>query len=175
MPNRRLHHRRLAIYALSLLLTGVLSACGFRLRGAADTDLQFKTVYLGLPENSALGSDLRRYIRSTGNAEVVNDPKQADAIVEVVQPERRERVVLSLNAAGQPIEYTLWYRFSFRVRDNKDHELLPPTAIALKRDLTFNAAIALAKEAEAEALYRDMQSDLAQQVMRRLAAIKPVQ
>ncbi|MBV8666514.1 MAG: hypothetical protein JO269_08535 [Burkholderiaceae bacterium] len=167
-------HRRHALFAAAILLLSLLSACGFRLRGEVDTNLSFKTIYLGLPENSALGSDLRRYIRSTGNAEVVDDPKQAEAIVEIVQPERRDRVVLSLNAAGQPIEYTLWYKFSFRVHDSKNRELLPTTAIALKRDLTFNAAIALAKEAEAEALYRDMQSDLAQQVLRRLAAIKPL-
>jgi LPS-assembly lipoprotein len=169
-----LNHRR-SLFASALVLLALLSACGFKLRGAADTNLPFKSIYLGLPQNSALGAELKRYIRETGNAEVVADPKQAEAIVEIVQPERRDRVVLSLNGAGQPIEYTLWYRFSFRVRDSKDRELLPPTLIALKRDITFNPAIALAKEAEADALYHDMQHDLAQQVLRRLAAIKPIQ
>ncbi len=86
----------------------------------------------------------------------------------MVQPEKREKVVLSLNGQGQVVEYTLLYRFSFHVRDNKDRELLPATTITLKRDISFNAALALAKEAEAESLYRDMQSDLAQQILRRL-------
>jgi LPS-assembly lipoprotein len=166
-----LNHRR-TLYALAVLLLVLLSACGFKLRGAADTNLPFKTIYLGLPVNSALAIELKRYIRETGNAKVVDDPKLAEVLVDVVQPERRDRVVLSLNAAGQPIEYTLWYRFSFRVRDNKDRELLAPTLIALKRDMTFNAAIALAKESEAQGLYTDMQHDLAQQVLRRLAALK---
>ena len=168
------NHRR-ALYAITLLLIAMLSGCGFKLRGAGDTNLHFKTIYLGFTENSALGIDLRRNIRATGNTEIVTDPKLAEAIVEVVQPEHRDRVVLSLNGAGQPVEYTLWYRFSFRVRDNHGHELLPTTMIALRRDQSFNPALALAMEAEAESLYRDMQTDLTQQVLRRLVSLKPVQ
>lgn len=40
------------------------------------------------------------------------------------------------------------------------------------RDLSFNETNALAKEGEADLLFRDMQSDIAQQLMRRLAAVK---
>jgi LPS-assembly lipoprotein len=38
--------------------------------------------------------------------------------------------------------------------------------------LLFSESHALARESEEEMLYRDMQTDLVQQVMRRLAAIK---
>jgi LPS-assembly lipoprotein len=165
---------RRAPYALILVMLVMLSACGFKLRSAAQTNLPFKTIYLGFPENSTLGVELKRNIRASGNTEIVTDPKLADAIVEVVQPETREKVVLSLNGQGQVVEYTLYYKFSFRVRDNKDRELLA-TPIALKRDISFNAAIVIAKETEEQSLYRDMQSDLVQQILRRLVALKPIQ
>jgi LPS-assembly lipoprotein len=69
-------------------------------------------------------------------------------------------------------EYNLLYSFRFRVRDKDGKEILEPVTIQLKRNLTFNEAQALAKESEEALLYRDMQSDLVQQVLRRLARLK---
>jgi LPS-assembly lipoprotein len=59
------------------------------------------------------------------------------------------------------------------VRDAKGIELLGPTEISLKRNISFDETQVLAKESEEALLYRDMQSDLVQQILRRLAAIKP--
>jgi LPS-assembly lipoprotein len=42
----------------------------------------------------------------------------------------------------------------------------------LWRDLNFSENAALAKEFEQEALFRDMQSDVVLQVLRRLAAVQ---
>lgn len=166
---------RRALYALILIILAMLSGCGFKLRNAAQTSLHFKTIYLGFPETSALGVELKRNIRAGGATKIVTDPKLAEAILEVVQPEVREKAVLSRNGQGQIVEYTLNYRFSFRVRDSKDRELLPATPISLKRDVSFNAALVIAKESEEESSYRDMQSDLVQQILRRLVALKPIQ
>ncbi len=160
-------------FVFALLMLAVLSGCGFHLRGAGETRLPVKSIYIGLPENSPLRVALLRNIEASGGTAIVSDPKKAEAMMEVIVPEKRERVVLSLNGQGQVVEYTLLYRFTFRVRDNQDRELIPATSLTLKRDLSFNAALALAKEAEADALYRDMQADLAQQILRRLAAMKP--
>jgi LPS-assembly lipoprotein len=70
-------------------------------------------------------------------------------------------------------EYTLFYKFRFKVRDNNGKPLLEPTEIVLKRDISFNESAVLAKESEEALLYRDMQSDLVQQILRRLSALKP--
>lgn len=166
-----LTHRR-ALLALSLVLLASLSACGFKLRGEAQTSMPFKTIYLGFPPNSTLGVELSRNIRADGKTVISTDRKSAEAILEVVSPEQRGRAVLAMSQ-GQVSEYTLSYSFAFRVRDQQDHELLPATTIAMHRDLSYTPALALAKESEAELLYRDMQSDLVQQILRRLSVIKP--
>ena len=62
----------------------------------------------------------------------------------------------------------------FRVRDKLGNELLGPTTISLNRPITFDETQLLAKEQEEALLYKDMQTDLVQQMMRRMAAIKPV-
>ena len=76
-----------------------------------------------------------------------------------------------LNSSGQVREFQLRLRFSFRLRTLAGRELIPASEIALQRDISFNESAVLAKEAEEALLYRDMQSDVVQQVMRRLAAV----
>ncbi|MDF3036416.1 MAG: hypothetical protein K0S28_1690 [Paucimonas sp.] len=150
-----------------------LSACGFHLRGSdGSTTLPFRSVFLALPDNSQLGTEMRRYIRASGETTIVADAASAEAIIEPLA-ETREKVIRSRNAQGLIREYTLLYRFKFRVKDSKNAELVPPTEIELKRDISYNESQAIAKEKEEEMLYRDMQSDLVQQILRRLASLKP--
>ncbi len=162
--------KRRAVLALSTAL--MLSSCGFQLRGTnGQSELPFKTIYLGIAENSPLGIELRRNIRASGNTVVVNEPKEAQAIIEVLN-ESREKATLSLDTRGRIREYSLYYKLRFRVKDGADKELLAPTEITLKRDLSFNEEQIIAKEKEEEMLYRDMQTDLVQQILRRLVALR---
>jgi len=147
----------------------LLSACGFALRGPVA--LPFKSIYIGLPEASALGGELRRQIRANGQTQIMSDAKDAQVMLEVLA-ETRDKQILSLNSQGRVREYNLIYNFRFRVRNNVGKEFLEPVDIQLKRNISFNETQVLAKEAEEVLLYRDMQSDLVQQIMRRLAVIK---
>lgn len=162
---------------LAIALTMLLSACGFHLRGSNGSFmLPFATMYIGLPDTSPLAIDLKRYIRAIGSTEVVDTRDGADAFLEVLSdPERnRTKTILSLNRNGRVSEYQLGYAISFRVLDKAGNQLLGPTSISLVRPITFNESQVLAKETEEAQLYRDMRNDLVQQIMRRLAAIKPV-
>lgn len=162
-----------AAYAWVFIVVLALSACGFQLRGASSqSTLPFSTIYLGLSESSSLGTELRRYIRASGNTVIVADPKAAEAILEVLS-ESRDKAVLSLNSQGRVREHTLYYRLRFRVKDSSERELLPVTEIVLKRDISFNESQVIAKEKEEEMLYRDMQSDLVQQILRRVSVLRP--
>lgn len=134
--------------------------------------LPFESIYLGMAETSELGAALKRSIRANGGTRVVDQPEQAQARLDVVS-ESREKSILSLNAAGRVREFQLIYRFVFRVHDGKGREFIPQSEIMLTRDFTFNDSAILAKEQEEALLYRDMQNDLVQQIMRRLAAAKP--
>ncbi|WP_416142349.1 LPS assembly lipoprotein LptE, partial [Hydrogenophaga sp.] len=49
---------------------------------------------------------------------------------------------------------------------------IPPSQIVLRRDITYNDNLVLSKEAEEALLWRDIQNDLVQQILRRLAAAK---
>lgn len=147
----------------------LLSACGFALRGPVD--FSFSSIYIGLPDSSPLAGDLKRNLRANGKTSIAKDAQHADVILDVLG-ETREKTILSLNSQGRVREFNLQYTFRFRVRDKDGKELAEPATIQLKRNLTFNEAQALAKESEEALLYRDMQADLVQQVLRRLARLK---
>jgi LPS-assembly lipoprotein len=49
---------------------------------------------------------------------------------------------------------------------------MEPTDIRLERTVSFSEATLLSKEPEKVMLWRDMQTDAVQQIVRRLAAIK---
>ncbi len=135
--------------------------------------MPFKTIYLGFSDTSTLGNALKRSIRGGGNTTVVTDAKEAEAILDVLS-ETREKSVLSLNSLGRVREYTLIYRFKFQVKDAKNNALLAPTEIMLRRDINYDDTQTLAKESEEAMLYRDMESDLVAQIMRRLSAIPAI-
>jgi LPS-assembly lipoprotein len=156
-------------WLLILMAALTLSACGFHLRGAAD--LPFKTIYLDLPRHSPLGVELTRYLK-VNHAEVVSTQAEAEVILQVLA-DTREKKILTLTTSGQVSQYSLYQRFTFQVKDKQGMVEIAPATIVLKRDITYDSNAELAKQAEEALLYRDMQSDLVQQIIRRLSASRP--
>lgn len=147
----------------------LLAGCGFRLRGTAD--VPFETIHVpGATAGIAL--DLKRNIEAGTRARVVDDPKAAQALLQVTE-EARSREILSLTSAGRVREFQLRYRVGFRVHDGKGGEFVPTSVIQLTRDMTYSDAEILAKEQEEQLLFRDMRTDMVQQILRRLASAKP--
>ncbi|WP_332813053.1 LPS-assembly lipoprotein LptE [Ramlibacter sp.] len=161
--------RRPLLAAAALALAG----CGFRLREAPD----FAFDSIAIPgSTSGVGAQLRRTLAGSGDVRVLapgEPPSQAQVVLDVIA-EQREKVVVGLNATGQVREFQLRTRFTFRLRTAQGRELIPATELVQERDVSFNESAVLAKEAEEGLLYRDMQNDLVQQLMRRLAAVKSI-
>ena len=118
--------------------------------------------------------ELRRNLLGTGRIEVLTDAQQmlkADAILDILS-EERQQVVVGMNASGQVRELQLRLRVKFRLRTPQGRELIESVELAQQRDLSFTETAALSKEIEQGMMYRDMQTDIVQQIMRRLAAVK---
>ena len=71
-------------------------------------------------------------------------------------------------------EFRLKYNFDFRVADRQGRDLVEPVLLLIERDFPFNDNQVLAKETEEALIYRDMQSDMVQQILRRMAAAQTV-
>jgi LPS-assembly lipoprotein len=161
--------RRRAAFAAALT-AALMAGCGFKLRVAPN--FAFQTLAVTPEKNGLVAADLIRYF---GKAVVPLAPTLGtlapQVIVDILQ-EAREKIVVGVNASGQVREFQLKIRIQFRMRTPDGRELIAPTDISQQRDISFNESAVLAKEAEEVLLFRDMQADLLQQLLRRLAAIK---
>lgn len=163
--------RALLTFAPAALLAG----CGFRLRGVPE--FAFQSLYLAAPPGSPLARELQRTLEGAGSAlRVLRDAQAlptADAVFDLLQ-EQHERSVVGLNASGQVRELQLRLRVRFKLRTPQGDELIPETELLQTRDISYSETIALAKEAEEALLFRNMQTDIVQQLLRRLAAVKRI-
>lgn len=171
----------------TLLAAGLLGGCGFRLRQAPS--FAFTTLMATLPATSPLRRELRTALVSAGitvvdasqppppqqggavPAQPAPPPPQADAVLDILA-DQREKSVVGSTAAGQVREFQLRLRFRFKLSTPKGKELIPESEILLQRDISYSESIALSKQEEEAELYRDMQTDVVQQVLRRLAAVR---
>jgi LPS-assembly lipoprotein len=154
----------------AIFAAGLLAACGFQLRG--QTQLPFETLYV--PGVNALVVELKRNLRATSGARLVDVAADAQAVLGITR-ETREKVILSYNAQGRVQEYLLRYRVGFRVTDSAGAKVyLPTSEISLTREMSYSDAEVLAKESEEALLFRHMQADMVQQILRRLAAARSV-
>jgi len=169
---------RAALRRRSLLGTGslalLLAGCGFELR--KPPSFAFASIYLAVPPMSQLGLELQRALAASGGVSLVTDQRQverADLVFELLQ-ELREKVVLGRTSTGAVREYQLRIRLRFKVRNRQGIERIPDTELVQQRDISYSESFALAKEAEEDLLYRNMQSDLVRQILRRLAALRDI-
>jgi len=145
---------RVATLAFSMLLF----ACGFHLRGEAHYVF-------------AITTELKRSLEGIGSAKLVSAAAGADAILEVNSVEDTKQI-LSLSGGGKVAEYLLTKRVMFRVHDNDGQDWLPTAEVLVRRSYTYSDTEALAKEAQEQRLWREMQTDSVQQIVRRLQAAK---
>lgn len=133
--------------------------------------MAFDTLYSGFSRNSALGEEFRRELVRSTSTKLVDQPDQAQVRL-VVLGETRERDIVAYSAVGRPREYQLRLRLQFRATDGADREFIPPSEIILRRDISAADNQLTARVDEEALLYRDMQKDMVQQLLRRLASIK---
>jgi LPS-assembly lipoprotein len=175
------------------LLTGLsatlalasLGGCGFQLRRGPKV-MAFRTIQLtGFASTSPLATELARALEASG-VDVVDSTLQATQAAGTSQVptshlvfealrDSRDLVVVTKTAYGQVRNMSVRTGVSFRILRGDGSVLLGPTPVDLARDLSYNERDALAKQDEAAALQRGMQTDIVNQVLRRLAAIRPEQ
>ena len=153
-----------ALIALPALFT---SACGFKLRGSVS--LPYKVIAITGAPSPLLRADLEMIILTGSDAKVANNAKDADLILEIIS-EVNSREILAYNAAGQISAYRLNSRVEFRATDQNGVDVVPEAEIYVTRDMDFSVSTVLATDVQMAQFTNEMRSNLALQILRRVAA-----
>lgn len=167
--------RRWLVSLVAIAATTAMGGCGFKLR--QPPTFAFKTLVAPLPDGSPLRRELRLALVGAGIRvldaipPLDGDAPIADAVLDVLA-DQREKSVVGSTAAGQVREFQLRTRLRFRLSTPRGKLLIEDSEILLQRDISYSETLALSKADEEALLYRDMQTDIVQQLLRRLAAVR---
>jgi len=161
--------RRASAYIAAAVLSIGLAACGFHLRGEAN--YPFATFFLNSAPALPITAELKRSLEGISSAKLVDAATSAEVILEVNSVEDTKQI-LSLSGGGKVAEYLLSKRVLFRVHDSDGKDWLPTSEVLVRRSYTYSDTETLAKEAQEQRLWREMQTDSVQQIVRRLQAAK---
>jgi len=165
-------HRLRWFILSSLLATSaslLLSACGFHLRGAVPLSPSMEHIYVQ-GGSQLLARDLRLSLEAAG-AEIADEPQAARSVLQILE-EYSDRRVLSVGSDAQVQEYELAYGVRFAVVRKDGTILLPPQELLVTRDYRFDPNQVLGSSSEESLLREEMQRDLSQLILRRLAHVQ---
>jgi LPS-assembly lipoprotein len=150
------------------MLFGTVS-CGFQLRG--DPEVGIRKLFVSANVPSQVAVEIRRALIA-GPTRIVTTAAEAEAHLRVLT-ESREKTVFTITTAGRVYEYQLRVAVRYElVVPGRDEPVIPSTEIQTRRLITYSEAAPTAKEVEEQLLYKDMQLDLARQILRHVAAMK---
>lgn len=159
--------------AVSLLLfvscALLVTSCGFHLRGiggGATLPASMSSVRV-VPPGAAANDPLTVAVRDAlmqAGAKIVTAPK-APAVV-LLREQIQTRVASVSTTTAKASEYLLLYSVGFRFGGPRP---IAAQTIRLQRSYSFNPTQVLAREQQEQLLLRELRSDAAQQIVRRLA------
>ncbi|ALZ76180.1 LPS assembly lipoprotein LptE [Rheinheimera sp. F8] len=151
---------------LPLLLSLLLSSCGFQLRGSLPLE-KYPAVYLQGDKHSELLQQLGLQLER--NQVKLLDSSDAGAAIFVLDSDSLQRRTLSLFPNGQVAEYELIYKVNYQL-------VLPgqeprPYQIELYRDYQDDPSRALAKSKELDLMLTELRSQAVARIIRQFGRL----
>jgi len=158
--------QRLPALLLPVLLSLVLSSCGFQLRGSLPLE-KYPAVYLQGDKHSELLQQLGAQLER--NQVKLLDSSDAKSAIFVLDSDSLQRRTLSLFPNGQVAEYELIYKVNYQL-------ILPgqdprPYQIELYRDYQDDPSRALAKSKELDLMLTELRSQAVARIIRQFGRL----
>ncbi len=147
----------------------LLASCGFQLRG--DPEVGIKKLYISSVGGSQVMAEIKRSL-ATGPTRIVLTAPEAQAHLHILQ-ETREKTVSTVTGEGRVYEFQLRLAVRYELLvPGREEPVIAPTELATRRLITYSQNAPTAKDTEEQLLYKDMQRDLARQILLHVASMK---
>ena len=149
-----------------LFVVVLLAGCGFQLRGEPSTGL--KTLFI---PGGGVAQEIRRTL-SGSPTKVTPTAAGAEATLHIIS-ENREKLVHTITGSGRVYEFELRLavRYDMRV-PGREEAVIPSTELVSRRIITYSEAAPTAKETEELLLFKDMQVEIADRILRQVAVAR---
>ena len=125
---------------------GLITSCGYHLRGAINLPTGLKSIYL-----EGASADLRdQFKKSFGNSsdvKLTDTPESAGLFIKIYK-ENNQRRILSLSSGGSANSFELDYDFSYDILDSHNKVLAQNQLVSIKREYYNNQQAIIAKDNE---------------------------
>lgn len=159
-----------AIRVFSICLLAIsLTACGFKLRGSYDLAPELQRIYVAGSSSSAVVDDLKTFLSTS--ATVLDEKSDADAILTIVS-ENQKTTTLSTDSRGKVRESEMQLNIVYSLKRANGDVLIDKETISLIRDYINDENDIISRTNEAAVITRDLKRDAAQQIIRRLQAVR---
>lgn len=150
-----------------ILLSSLISACGFHVRQAFQLPVEMTPVQLKVPrQHRSLAKILQEEMRNA-NIPLANANNAAALIVDLRQVSEEENL-LTASAAGSPLERELSLRAKVYWENTDGEDVLEPEDFVLLRNYVYDDTAILAKRREAESLTRELERELSRRIILRM-------
>ncbi len=155
--------------AAILVTLGLLTACGFQLRGVGGTSVPDDWKQMHLVTGNPNSEFARAVVAQFGaNGVEWQEAEDANYILQL-GPERMQRRNLSLNAEARVSEIELTMSASFEVTAaGSGEEVMPQTTLSVLKQMENNPRNVVGKEGELRLIEGEMRQELADKIMRRV-------
>lgn len=158
-----------SVFVIFMLV--LLASCGFHLRGQATIPEHLKVIYIqGVEMNKDLGSELKKSLTRNG-VTVVSEIQKDSALLTIVEY-KVDRRVLSVGSDAKVSEVELYGFVKFKVSDAQGQILSDEQKVEARRDFQFDANQVIGTTEEGSSIRKQLDQQLVQSMLRRLAAIK---
>ena len=114
-----------------------------------------------------VAQEIRRSLAGSPT-KVLATPKDAEAVLRVLS-ENREKTVQTVTSAGRVYEFQLMLAVRYElVVPGREVPVIPATEAIARRLITYSESAPIAKENEEQLLFRDMQIELADRILRQV-------
>ena len=155
---------------LLLIITLIISGCGWQLRDSQIVASSIGAVYLSSSDsNSGLTKELQRALSIYG---VHTGATKAESnYVVVIVDFRQNTRIASINSSGRVAEYQLNEDVDFYITDAEDNQVLSLSTASVERVYEFREEDILASSNEEQRILTEMRSEIVRQILNRLRAL----
>ncbi|GMR05638.1 MAG: LPS assembly lipoprotein LptE [Gammaproteobacteria bacterium] len=157
-------------FALIFLLTaGLLSGCGFHLRGTVVLPDSIRSVAISSPDGKL--KDILADRLESNKVVVVANPTSDSAYIKIVSA-NFSREIKTIDERGKSTGYVLILKVGYQIFDSKGKALVKPSVSSARRDYNFDPDQLLSATREEELLRDEMRGDAAQGILRKISRIR---